>query len=371
MKQKKHQIARVITTGLFSSIEKSGEVIGSVFDHISNSKPYSLLAEKLGINWFFERILNVDTMKVQKQVDNFKKKYPNASREELARRLTKHKAIYTGTVGFVSGIIPANIPALLFDFIASTAAQAELIYEIALIYDQDLDDPTRKGEVLTLIALGAGSTKTAEVSLKMAIDISSKKMGQVVTEKMIKSLSIIVGEKVAKRYIAKLIPVVGGLIGAGLNASIILLTGRGAIAFYKNLTSKPQLFDGELSKELKQIYSKVEEKNDEKDEFRSLVIIKIIIYLMNKSEYNADSILIAIKEQFSEIYNNPNLAKVIDEEINNPSYNEILLEKMDKSTASLLITETIMCISSVGSLNDEIKGFLKSIASKFDLPYDE
>lgn len=263
MNKKKYQVSKIITGGIFSSIEMSGKVVGGIFDYISHSKAYSLLADKLGINWFFDKILNVDTLKVQKQVDSFRSKYPNASREELAYKLTKHKAIYTGTIGFVSGIIPANIPALLFDFIASTAAQAELIYEIAVIYDQDLDDPTRKGEVLTLIALGAGSTKTAEASLRMAMEISSKKLGQVVSEKMIKSLAIIVGEKVAKRYIAKLIPVVGGLIGAGLNASIIFLTGKGAIAFYKNLTSTPHLFNGELSTELKQIYNKIDEKYDE------------------------------------------------------------------------------------------------------------
>jgi len=179
-----------------------------------------------------------------------------------------------------------------------------------------------------------------------------------------------VGEKVAKRYIAKLIPVVGGLIGAGLNASIIFLTGKGAIAFYKNLTSTPHLFNGELSTELKQIYNKVEEKYDEDEELRSLIIIKIIIYLMNRSDYSSDSILTTIKEHFSEIYNKLELAKMIDEEILNPTYNELLIEKMDKSTASLLITEAIMCINSVGSLNENEKDFLKSIADKFNLPFE-
>ncbi|MGD9581687.1 MAG: EcsC family protein, partial [Vampirovibrionia bacterium] len=338
MKRKQQQISKVLSKGIFNSIEKSGEIVGGIFDYISRSKLYSILADKLGINWFFDKILNVDITKVQKQVDKFKNKYPNASKEEIALKLTKHKAIYSGSVGFVSGIIPANIPALIIDFVASTAAQSELIYEIALIYDQDLNDPTRKGEVLTLIALGASSTKTAEASLRMAMEISSKKIGQVVSEKMIKSLSIIVGEKVAKRYIAKLIPVVGGLIGAGLNASIIILTGKGAIAFYKNLTSRPQLYTGELSSELKQIYRKVEEKNDSEDQFRTLIIIKVIIYLMHNSKYNNDTILKAIKNQFNDIYNIEKYSNIIDEEILNPTYSEDLINKMDKSTVSLLIT---------------------------------
>ena len=371
MKKKKYNVAKLISSGIFGSIEKTGELVGNVFNYIQSSKLYAILADKLGINWFFERILNVDTLKVSKQVKKFKLKYPDASRKVLAQKLTKHKAFYTGSIGFVSGMVPGNVPALIFDFMTSTAAQAELIYEIAMVYDLDLEDPTRKGEVLTLMALGAGSSKTAEAALKLSMDISTRKFGHVMSEKMIKYFSVIVGEKIAKKSLAKLIPIAGGFIGATLNASVLYLTGKGAIAFYENLTTKNKLFEGELPPELKKVYDNVSIKVDDVDKIRDIAVIKVVIYILNMGNYSNDAMYNVIDKYFSEITGDAELKELIKNEVESPSYSSKLIDNMDKSTVSYLITESILCINTLGALNEDQKTYLKALATKYDLPFED
>lgn len=260
MVNENNDIKTKLATGFFGFIEKSGRVTGTVLNYINESYLYQLFTEKFGINWIFNRIISVDIAKTRAQVNKFKEKYPDDTPEMLADKLTTHKAFYTATIGFTSGLIPGNIPAILFDFVTTISAQVELIYEIAMVYGMDLEDETRKGEVLTLFALSAGSTKTAEATLKFIMDASSKKLGAVMTEKMLRAFSIVVGEKIAKRFLSKLIPVIGGIIGAALNASMVTLTGKGAKAFYNNLTNKNFIYTGDLPDDLKQIYSKNSDK---------------------------------------------------------------------------------------------------------------
>lgn len=368
---KKDSLPKKIATGIFGSIEKSGKIVGNVLDFVSESDLYKYLSEKLGIYWFFDKILSVDTFKVRKQVEKFREKYPEETNDKLAERLTRHKAFYTATIGFTSGLIPGNVPAIIFDFIASTAAQAELIYEIAMVYGLDLDDSTRKGEVLTLIALGAGSTKTAEASLKLALEISSKKMGQYMTEKMLKAFSVVVGEKIAKRSLSKLIPVVGGLIGASINASIIMLTGKGAIAFYENLSKHNLIFSGDLPDELKNIYNKIEIKEDVEISLRDLIIIKTIIYLLHEGNFTEEVIQNIIYQNFPAYANDQELQQIIQQEVQTSTYTDLLTEKIDRATASIIITRAIMCITSIGPINEKQKTYLKTLANKFDLPFED
>ncbi|MEW5819741.1 MAG: EcsC family protein [Cyanobacteriota bacterium] len=371
MAKKKYGLTRKVASGIVGSIEKSGKVIGGILDYITASNLYRIITEKLGIHWFFEKILNVDVFKVQRQVEKFRQKYPDDPPHKLAERLTKHKAFYTASIGFTSGLIPANIPALIFDFITSTAAQAELIYEIAMVYGLDLEDTTRKGEVLTLIALGAGSSKTAEATLRLAVDISSRKFGQVMTEKMLKAFSIVVGEKIAKKSLSKLIPVLGGLIGASINASVIMLTGKGAIAFYQQTSQRNLLYDGKLPDELKNIFSKsaINENND--FNLRALIVVKTVIFLLNKANYSEESIYKTIEQFFAELLIDLDTRELILQEIKQPTYNDFLIEKMDKETVSLIISKAIMCINNLGNLNDFHKKYLKALSIKFELPFED
>jgi uncharacterized protein (DUF697 family) len=364
------KITTHISSGIVNSIEKSGAFVGSVIKRLNASEMYNLLAERFGINWFFNRIVSVDIEKTTKQVEKFKKKYPKANPDELVDKITSHKAFYTATIGFTSGLVPGNIPALVFDFITTIGAQAELIYEIALIYEMDLEDETRKGEVLTLIALGAGSTKTAEATLKLAMDISAKKMGHMMAEKMIKAFSIVVGEKIAKRFIAKLIPFIGGIIGASLNASMITLTGRGAKAFYKNIIERNHIYLGELPEEVRQIYDRKDLDITVKTEIRDLIIIKILIYLLHKGDYSIEAITNAIFEYYPAIQADEQMKEFVQNEIAEPTYTPELLKKLDRPTTSIVLTKAVFIINSLGSLNTYQREYLSTLADLFDLPFD-
>jgi uncharacterized protein (DUF697 family) len=370
MDTKGKKISHKLATGITGSIEKGGKLVGGILNYLNTSEIYNLLAERFGINWFFNRVVSVDIEKTRKQVEKFRTKYPDDTPEKLVDRLTKHKAFYTATIGFTSGLVPGNIPALLFDFVTTIGAQAELIYEIALVYGMDLEDETRKGEVLTLIALGAGSTKTAEATLKLAMDISSKKMGSLLAEKMIRAFSVVVGEKIAKRFFAKMIPVLGGVIGATLNASMIMLTGRGAKAYYEAVINKQLVFAGTLPEELRQIYNKKDLHPRIKTEIRDLLIIRILIYLLYQANYTTEYIQQTIFEQYPEVRNDPQIEEYVINEINNSSYSEELIDKLDRPAASIVITKSILVITSSGDLTDFHREFLRNIAQKFDIPFE-
>lgn len=370
MPGKNRNLGQKVSSGIFNSIEKSGKVVGGVLDKVNSSDFYNTVADKFGINWFFDRIINVDIEKTKKQVEKFKTKYPDATLDEIADRLTTHKAIYTAGVGFASGIIPANIPAIVIDFVTTIGAQCELIYELALLYGMDLEDDTRKGEVLTLIALGAGSTKTAESALKLAVDISKQKIGHIMAEKTIKTLSVVVGERIAKRFFAKMIPVLGGIIGASLNAAMITLTGRGAKAFYKNLTEIGYVYNGELPDYIKNVYNQKDLKIEMKTDLTELVIIKIIIYLLHKGNISEEAIQKNIFQYFDSVKSNPQYEEYVLQEINNPTYNPELVEKLDRNNASILLTKAILCINNTGNLNEFHKKFLTGIAIKYDIPFE-
>lgn len=370
MKKPKARITTTVASSIFTGIEKSGKTVGGLIERFSNLKLYKNLTDNFGLFWLFERIVSVDIEKVNKQVEKFRKKYPEASIEELCDKLITHKAFYTGTIGFTSGLIPGNIPALLFDFVSTIGAEAELIYEIALIYGMDLADNTRKGEVLTLIALGAGSTKSAEAALKLAVNISSRKVGSVLAEKTLKGLSVIIGKTLAKKTLGKLIPVLGGIIGASLNASMVILAGKGAKAFYKNLNKVNQLYSGKLPEEVKVIYSTKPIEASVNDNIRDLVSAKAVIMILNNFEYSDESILKVVEHNFSELMSDYEIKESLLNEIIKPSFDDSVFLKLDKPTISLIITRSILCITSIEPLKDPHKQYLSKLADQFELPFE-
>lgn len=370
MKKDKKKLTIKIASGIFGSIQQSGKAVGKAMGRIKNWKLHNQLTDKFGLLWLFERIINVDINKVTEQVEKFRKKYPNDSIEELCDRLIKHKAFYTGTIGFTSGLIPANVPALLFDFVSTIGAEAELIYEIALVYGMDLSNNTRKGEVLTLIALGAGSTKTAEAALKLAIKISSQKLGPMLAEKALKNLSIVIGKKIAQKTLGKLIPIIGGIVGASLNASMVILTGKGAKAFYKNLNVDHQLYSGKLPEELKTIYKTQSIETTINEDIRDLIIAKTVIMILKHFQYSDESMLRSVEHNFSDLMNDYELRETLLQQIVKPSFKQNIFNQLDTNTTSIIITKSILCITTIDKLNNTHKSYFSKLAEEYNIPFN-
>lgn len=243
-------------TKKYSLIKKAGELVGKANRAISEAPLYKLISKKFGENWLLNIIIRVDLEKIRKNVDKLKTKYPNEPLENLADKLIQKKANYSAAIGFTSGIIPGNLPAIILDLMSTVGAQSELVYEIAYLYKIDIEDYSRKGEILTIIALSSGSTKTAEAIFKTTFELAGKKITSYLTEKIVLYFSISIGKKLFGKYLTKLIPVAGGLIGAVLNKYLIKLTGKLTKEFYKDYLKKGYIYHGEIPEEIKKIATK-------------------------------------------------------------------------------------------------------------------
>ena len=143
----------------------------------------------------------VDLVKAQESVKKLKQKYPNETPRQIAHRFMLEKAIYAGSTGLVTSLVPGSAIALFaVDLTATSALQAEMVYQIAAAYGLDLHAPVRKGEVLTIFGLALGGNKAIKAGLELLQNT----------------------------------PVAGAVIGASTNAVMLYTVGYAACRFYES-----------------------------------------------------------------------------------------------------------------------------------------
>jgi hypothetical protein len=151
-----------------------------------------------------------------------KEKYPNEAPEQLSQRLIRDKLQRTGAVGAVTsgaGLIPGigTAAALTLGVAADIGAtfklQAELVLEIAAVYDYPLTESEKQRVVLFITGLSAGTSALArKAGEKIAIEVS---------------------ERFAEKAILKALPIVGVIASAGTNALSTYIIGQRADAYFR------------------------------------------------------------------------------------------------------------------------------------------
>ncbi|MFB8788732.1 MAG: hypothetical protein U7123_07745, partial [Potamolinea sp.] len=142
----------------------------------------------------------VDLAKVEESVKALKQKYPQETPRQIAHRLMLEKAIYAGSSGLLTSLVPGQAAALfVVDLTTTSALQAEMVYQIAAAYGLDLQDPVRKGEVLTIFGLALGGNRAIKAGLELLQNA----------------------------------PVAGAVIGASSNAVMLYTVGYAACRFYE------------------------------------------------------------------------------------------------------------------------------------------
>jgi uncharacterized protein (DUF697 family) len=166
----------------------------------------------------------VDLVKVEQSVRKLKQKYPNETPRQIAHRIMVEKAIYAGSTGLVTSLVPGAAAALfVVDLTATSALQAEMVYQIAAAYGLDIREPVRKGEVLTVFGLALGGNRAIKAGLELLQNA----------------------------------PVAGSVIGASTNAVMLYTVGYAACRFYEaKLQSQPTEATLEASKEASEDYLK-------------------------------------------------------------------------------------------------------------------
>lgn len=164
------------------------------------SNPLLMSLTKLPmLRWVMAALGQVDISRVQSNVQALRQQYPLRSRDELAQQVIRDMAFKAAGVGLTTNLLPP-IALTLFalDIAALSALQAEMLYQVAAIYELPLEDPARRGEVLAIYGLSVGGTGMLKTALS----------------------------------IPELIPGLGAILGASSDAAFIFTLGQAAVLFY-------------------------------------------------------------------------------------------------------------------------------------------
>src|SRR5437764_3273012 len=152
----------------------------------------------------------------RRRVDELREKYPSASSEELAQRLTDTKKTWAATGGAVSGLFGlALVPA---DLAFVTVLQLTLIMEIALLHKVNLKSARARGEVFEVLGYSNGAD-TVNIASRAGPKIFARAAEKVLAKKGLAQLG-------------RAVPVVAAPVVAWLNNKDIQRAGEAAVRFY-------------------------------------------------------------------------------------------------------------------------------------------
>jgi len=170
----------------------------------------------------FKAVSDVDLEAAAARVKELREAHPEASLEELSQRLIRDKCQRTGAVGAVTsgaalipgiGTVAAATVGVAADIGATFKLQAELVLELAALYDYPLTEEEKQRVVMAITGLSAGATALA------------RKAGQ--------RAAVKIGEKFAEKSIMKALPVVGVIASAGANVLSTYIIGQRADAYFR------------------------------------------------------------------------------------------------------------------------------------------
>jgi hypothetical protein len=213
------------------SLKNQAQEIMTAVDHdlqvVNGSKALALQQEvdsraNAIMNTLFGVIHEVDIQAATQRVRAAQAKYPEVTPQELAQKLIREKCQRTGAVGAVTsgaslipgiGTAAALTLGVAADIGATFKLQAELVLEIAAVYDYSLTETEKQQLVLLITGLSAGTGALA------------RKAGQMIAVEL--------SEKFAEKAFLKALPVVGVIASAGTNALSTYIIGQRADAYFR------------------------------------------------------------------------------------------------------------------------------------------
>ncbi len=163
----------------------------------------------------------VDEKAAEARVQALREANAGASPEELVELLIKQKCIQTGAVGAITSgasFIPGlgTFASMTFGVAADIAwtfkLQAELVLEIAAVYQHKLSPTEKRNTVMLVTGISAGANQVL------------RKTGQRVAEEAT--------ERLAQKSLTKAIPVLGTAASAGTNILFTYVIGQRAQAYF-------------------------------------------------------------------------------------------------------------------------------------------
>lgn len=173
------------------------------------------------MNRMVRAINNVDIEAAAKQVSLLQKRNPNATQDEIADKLIQRKCWQAGSVGAVTSgaaIIPGlgSFTSLTFGVAADIGLtfklQAELVLEIANLFEHELTDGEKRAVILTVTGISSGGNQLFT------------KAGQQIAKKATAEL--------AQKSVTKAIPFLGVAANGGANMVTTYFIGHRAKAYF-------------------------------------------------------------------------------------------------------------------------------------------
>lgn len=198
---------------VYQLIDQAAEGTGHAVNAVGSLPFADRVAGLFRLDWLVNSGEKVNARQAEQVVEDLQQQYPNESALEIAQRIMNQKAVVAGGTGFTSSLIPGVAVALLaIDLAATTAIQAEMVYQIAAAYGFDLQETARKGELVLVLGLAMGSTNVVKTGLG----------------------------------IFRNIPMAGPFIGASTDIAVLYTVGYAACQYYetkRKLGSAPTAVD--------------------------------------------------------------------------------------------------------------------------------
>lgn len=190
----------MVGTVLYELVEQGTETIGQAVTPIATHPFVKFTTKVPGISWLMAALGQVNVDIVQQEVESLRLNYPLDSVESLAQRVIADTVWKAAGIGLATNFVPpVALMLLAVDLGAIAALQAEMIYRIAAIYGFSPIEPSRRGEVLAIWGLSAGSSGVMKAGLS----------------------------------VVELTPIVGSAVGSAGNAAMLYGLGQIACRFYE------------------------------------------------------------------------------------------------------------------------------------------
>ncbi len=268
----------------------------------------------------------VDLVKVEDSVKKLKQKYPNETPRQIAHRFMVEKAVYAGSTGLMTSLVPGAAAALfVVDLTATSALQAEMVYQIAAAYGLDIRDPVRKGEALTIFGLALGGNRAIKAGLELLQNA----------------------------------PVAGAVIGASSNAVMLYTVGYAACRFYEaKLDSEAMEATLAASKEASDTYLK--------DAIAQQIVMDQILVHVICAE-NPQTSWEDILPKLEVLNISPSSLMVIKKNIKSPPTMEQLLAQLNRDFAVPLLAQCERVVQRDGVRTLEEAQVIEKIYQKFEI----
>ncbi|MGB3533429.1 MAG: hypothetical protein WBA13_07915 [Microcoleaceae cyanobacterium] len=303
---------------------------GSVLASIAENPIIKSGTKLFGANWLLAILGEVDTQAAQNNVLKLKQKYPQETAEQLAHRVMIQKSIEAAGVGFATNIIPPIAAALFaIDLAATTKIQAEMIYQIAAVYQLDLTLPARRGEALAIFGLSFGGSSVLKAGLG----------------------------------IIEIIPGVGAVVGASSNAILLYCLGYAARQFYE-AKIQPDIDTGISALSIDNPQEEIKKALEQEQVMDQILAHTILATYPDKSW--TDIILELQKARL-----NPQSIEKISTHLKDPQPLEALLDKLHPDFAPALLVQCYRIAESGENTTPQEHQIINAIVTRFNLDLDE